>query len=715
MIRICLRYFFLIAILSLFQEELSAQEYLRWPRKFRAGDECYHFFLDEWREAVVTALKGSKVEVEFTFADMSQREVADCRDLRFRWEIRALHGKRVWKDDSGQFTVEAVPVGFNFDTNEITLHRLDNDLEINVGIDKLGKADREFVAKLKGVAAQRPSELTEVVEFEFEKGQSMKAWGNSDETAEKVSPDPPATTVTLPMAGASFPRLDFHETIVRIIGVGGPEGWMAVGTRTTFEDKPGRILWLSMTGKKLVRQHVLPATEMLLAVEPPARMALTSSRERMQADDENTLTLWASDPSRDVPTPVVRWKSNDAGARTSDKYYAEIVSDDRVFHRWRRAGYVMWDIGKRKSVFQVGQESFFEADPVISPGRKWIALPEDQRVRVLNAETGDTVAVLPIEGNTSGVGFDPTGSRLFACSSEQIVIWSLGTSNPPRVLPSSRAVSPFGATIQPIDDSYLFIGRSDGRSWVLYDMAREIPVWEYAVSFATQSTASNETRRDGTINVVDNKLCYSVGSPNDPNFIIGAVDLPGEGVMETLKRVNYENVYVMGAGARVKIEVDCGQYDSRIESSLTSLAERNGWVLDSPAEYTLKARMYVGETQTATYQSPDGRESQSLSITPKISEFQLLDTKGKVIWSNATSSGGLPPVIFVRNGSIQDRIASNQAENPGFFDDLNVPAKFRNPAYDNGFGTTTAGIRGLVVTDVRLPPGSEEAHVEKEN
>ncbi|MEZ6096091.1 MAG: SHD1 domain-containing protein [Pirellulaceae bacterium] len=675
----------MFALSVLFAVSVKAQT-MSWNRQFEIGDDCFVYHFNQWKPAVIADVDGKKFLVEMEFAGSTQQGVFTGKELRFPWEEYALCGKKTWEDSSGQFTIDAVPVGVDIVANTIKLHNVETDDEIDVPIDRLCDKDQKLVSKLIDQAAKAAPAVLPMEEFTDSTGYRFSDWSAPVENLYSISPDPAPYVVSLPMAGVGIPRTDFFEKINRIIPIGGDDGWVAIGTKGEFGRSPSRLIWASLKKRKIMREHAMPSTEVLLAVEPRSQLVLTFSDSRDKA-----LTLWKSEPDQKIPQAMIRWRS-ESGSTRIDDWFGEIISDTVVLHRWGTASYVAWDIEKKETVYKFDQESFFNADPKLSPGKKWIALPEDDRVRILSAATGDTVAVLNTNGRGSGIGFNDAGDKMYVVTDREVSIWELGSTTPPIRIPAFQVGSPFGSSVECLNDRYLFI---DGD--VLFDLQLEMPVWRYWNMAEMESTEIMNQRRDGAISVADGKLCYSAFHFWADSLVVGAVNFPGNGVYEAIDSVDLEKLFVLQTGDRVNVQIQCGQYDSIVNAAIANAMEKVNWTYDPNSKFTIHAKMYRGATQSAVYHTTGGG-SQTVSTTPYVSSIEIKDDNDRVIWSSQTASGGLPPVVFVRgNETIQSRVGRFQQENPEFFNSIVFPDRIKDPQYSRGFGTSEISLQGIRV------------------
>ena len=664
-------------------------------RKFKVGDEIEYRFALSWRPGHVIAINQDHIDIEYKWGGSLHRKDVRPENLRFAWEAKALTPMRFWNSESKKFRVRAAAIKIDEDANSIRLHKVDGT-EVDVPIDKLSRRDQIFLHQLTRGRREQPraAGLPEITEFKIKDSWLESAWGSATDLA-TVPPDPPPSYATVPMAGVGFARSYFHESLVYVQPIGGSEGWMIAASINASKRKLARILWVSLASGQVKKVHWIPPGEYVVAVHPQSRQVLTFNGSNKQ---QPTLTVWDVNPRAETAIPTIRWISAGRdGSATWWGSWADFVSPNRVIHEVKSKHFVVWDIVDQREVFRIDQESFFGARPTLSPGKRLLALPEDKRVRIIEAATGETLAVLPIEGGRSaGVGFSADGTRLAVLTRSQLAVWELGTSNNPRRLRADTIGTPFAAHVEWVDDSTLLIDRK-----ILYDMNRELPIWQY--KNATFEVAS-ESFGKRLISVLDGNLCYAVTTSRvrQSGFIVGAVDLPGPKVEQTASEMSEDSLWVIHRGTPVKLEVDCGEHNEMVEAALTKEILNNGWLLDPAADTVVKAKMGRGDRQTVKYKPMDGfgrqgtnRRTQTATITPYYSTL-LVQFEGATAWRQGTGSG-LPPVMYLKKGeSAQQKANQLQRSYPEFFETIDIPERLFNPKLKKGFGSSTIGRFGLV-------------------
>lgn len=653
-------------------------------RRFKVEEEVQFQHLGGWKPAVVIQVEGKRVAIEYEFAGRSHRKVLAATELRYPWEERAITPMRSWSDQEKKFKVRAAGVAMTQTT--ITLLKQDDGQEVTVPIEKLSDTDKAYLKKRISALGPSIAQLPEQASFTTQSsiGQQI-AWNNASDLSE-IAPDGLPSYASIPMAGVAFPRADFFENLVFLDPIGGSAGWLAVGT--LGREKPSRIMWASLAEGKIKRMHLVPEGERLVAVHAPSRQMLTLEK------DSSRLTLWETDPKVVVPTGKKSWISKADGSSGSGwDIWAEIVASNRVIHRWGRNQYVVWDTDAENEAFRLEQESFFHADLALSPGQKYIVLPEDKRVRILDSSSGTTLASLPVEGGSAaGVGISQDGQKLAVLTRSQLAVWQFGSNEQPKRYRADSVGTPFTATVEWIDDNSLLIDRK-----TLFDLRYELPVWSYEPKVFEVKRDSFGSR---TQTVFGDKLCYAVEfRGSNSGFVVGAVDLPGPMVREALEDLDPESLFILRRGARVNIRTECGEFDNQVRRSLEKQIEDNGWVYDASSTTMLYAKMGRGDAQTVTYRlSGGGSGTETVTAQPYFSKLELL-YGGEIAWSSTGGSGGLPSVVFVTDGgSIQSEINKNAHANPEHYERTDIPEDIYDPNKKNGIGVSTISAQGLTPT-----------------
>lgn len=686
---LCRAFIYLLIGLVVLASEVHAQKLPGRPIELRpkVGELIEVKFLGKWLEATVTAVARNRVQVSYEWVNRERIKEFDLAETRYPWQGRAITPAYLWKDSSGEHTIRAAAVDVDSAAQTVTLYRLDDGREITLPISRLGSIEQKRISVILKSENTRAVPLPPVQVFGS--ASTPSGFGAVEADLAGVEPDPPKIPVAVPMGGAGFAKLGFHEDLVGVFPIGSSKGWMLGATVPGLSAKdgvPARLIWATLSDSRVAAQHALDANQMAIAVHPASQQVLTVA----QTDDRTpTLTVYRSSPKLPKADPVVRWES---GKKVVfNETWGDFIDAKRVLHRTGRNEYTAYDFVSKRAVYRVYQESFFKAVPVLSPGRRYLALPEDKRVRILSSVDGRTVADLPIEGgSSSGVAFDAAGEKLAVLTRNQLAVWTLGETGPPLKYRSDSVGSPFAQSLAWVDEDGLLIGGK-----VLYSLGRELAIWNFSpTNFDVVSTAFNRK----TVSIANGRLAYAVKlrSGSDSGFVVGAVELPGPLVRETVDAISTEDLYVLRPGGTIAIDVQCGVHNSEVQAALVGKARANGWSVSGTASLKMVAKMGRHPQQSVTYRQIGGSETQTVTSQPYYSQLQIQQGESTV-WSSGTSSGGLSPVVMVQDGeSLAAKARNNEQPDSAFFGRVTIPAKVFDTRFKNGFGSSAYGKSGLV-------------------
>jgi len=690
------RYLCVLATLLAFA---SLSPALALAQTYKQGDEIEVFHFKEWVPGVVISTNPrGQVMAEYTWGNggHTRRDTFSPQEVRFAYESGALARGRTWADPSGKFKVKAAILGIE---GEVVRLRKQDMTELNVPIAKLSDTDKAFLKKMeKQLGPIAPKEV-EIEQFEEPLAYGAQAWLQESRVA--LSPDPLPSSIKLKQGGIVIPMANFWDRLGNVVTYGGPDaGLLAVVVDgQTGGSNPSRLVWASLSKQKVIGYQSLPTGEDVLDYHEASRRLLTCS----QADggrsifSDMTLTLWDVGPADKQPKAVVRWR---VGAKGYDGNWARLIDGDTVLHRRERQEYVVWDAKGKQLRYVLPQESFFSAGAVLSGGRRYLVLPEDKRVRILEAASGKLICSLPAPSGSSAVAVSPDGTKLAVLDRNKITVWDLTSADAaPEVHPAESIGTPFSADLAWVSADTVAV--SDHFSnLVLFSLKMKMPLWNYQFDMNAVREWPGQRLRE----ILDGHLVYvaSVGwKGSNQSLAVGAVSLPGPKVNEVAAATPRQSLLIMQRGAEVSLNVTAGDHQAEVEAALAKQIEQNGWVLRPGAANVLTAEMKQGETQNITYTRGDGA-TQSVSITPYISSLRLKVGDADA-WQSSTQSGA-PSIIHLRDGETAQGEADKwNRPNPQFFSSVSIPESILDPKRKNGLGTTYVTNRGLIPKPPQAP------------
>lgn len=674
---------------------------------YKEGEEIEVFFLNEWLPAkVVEVNKQGLVQARFQFANALKVEVFKPEAVRAKYESGAIWRGRMWSDASGSFKIKAALLAVLPD--RVKLRKTDGQ-EIEVPIAKLSEADQKFLQKLRAEAGGgSPIAIApKIEEFDLTYNAfaeqpppqvSIETGRKASSSGFRLDPDPLRSSMKLTQAGAGIPQANFFDNLGSVIPLGGPDGWMMVGVedmRGKQAEAPTRIYWASLAKSQFKTMHSFPSGLTLLDYHVGSKKLLTFAvlEGKKAFEEEPLLTVWSVQPNSPEPTGVLSWKAKlgDGNLRGHASPWARFVSESLVVQRDNDHRVIAWDIQDKRIAWTSVQQSFFAPEPLMSHGGKYLFLPEDQRLRILNPTTGATLGTVETASSCSGVALHPDGRRLAILANQTLLIVDLMGELPIREIDASTVGSPFATKMEWVNDDLLALP-GQGRGFVLYSIQHQLPVWTYEFD---SNVYRAESRSGRARSIVDGYLCYAAALDGvQQGYVVGAVKLPEQAVLNSLTKVDRKDYMLTGEGTRVRLEA-AGDQASAILKGLKKQVAENQWVESPTAEFVLQGEIKQLPAQSTEYTNTMTREVQTVSHSPIVSSMSL-KRGSEVVWQSASSSG-IPPMVMLREGqSLQSEADKWQRPDIEFFDRQDVPQEVMDPKKRGGIGASDVTLKGLV-------------------
>lgn len=660
---------------------------------YKAGEEVAVMFLGAWRPGIVLEANSKGVGVEFEFPTGKQQRVFPRNEVMYRFEVDAIYRVREWSDASGKFKIRAALMEMG-DT-KVRLRKPDlSELEIEVG--KLSDTDKAFLADLQKKMKKNRIVLPVGLPESFNESSGVFDASGVGANRNALEPDPLPAFLKLKSGGVVFPRQHDADRLGTLLALGGTDRYLLAAIVSERKDAniSTKIVWASLEQKKVVREHQLPAGEIVLDYHAPSHRLLTYWSDRLgSAGSRAALTVWEVLPADEEPKKVVRWFSSVTDNRGLQELWARFTDKNTVVEKADRQAFVAWDLERKEIRYRVSQESFFAAQPVLSPGRKQLVMPEDSRVRIYDAVTGKLVSTIPTGEHAAGVAVSEDGTQLAVLQRNSLAVWNLVSDDAaPQVYQAEAVGTPFTASLAWVDAEHIMVSAAF-RDLVLFSLKTRIALWSYQFDFRTIS----ETWAHRVKDIVNGHLVYAaqVDDSGKTFMVVGAVALPGPQTYAKEDSLDRDSLLLVKQGSAVRVEVNAGNDSVAIGKRLEQKLYANGWKIDGNAKITVKAEMKIGEEQTTTYRSSFGGGEQTVRIRPHISAIAI-EVDGKIAWQAGTANGP-PLVMFLQEGQTAQSEADKwNRPNPGFFESAEIPKEILDPKFSRGLGSTDVTVRGLI-------------------
>ncbi|TWU54455.1 hypothetical protein Poly51_31740 [Rubripirellula tenax] len=715
---------------------------------FEPGEEVEVYYLSKWRPArVLNTDRRKGIYCQYTFISLKEGWFG-VNAVRREYEKDALAHARVWKAGEGEFSVIAAPIRVT--ATELTL-RTELGKEITVPLERLSTVDQAFAKKLGAVAPTAPgAHRGSVVEMDLSTATEIAESGS---VSASIAADPLRTSMQLAEGGAAFEVGNFFDKVGAIIPLGGSDQWLLASLENTFssvKDKmPTRLMWVSIRKAQMTQMHPLPPAIQLKDYHAPSQMALTYDA----GTDKPILTLWKSSPSMPQAEQKISWYGSDVASKahygSGDGSWARFASDRVVIFRDSQRRLVAWNAAERKAIWTATQQSAQAPTPELSPGRRYLLIPESGSLRIVDPIAGTELSTVKCEGEIRSLAIADDGKHVLILLDSSLLAVDITGQSEQRSVDVGFMDLPTTTTVHWLDSDVVCLSTT-GNEMLLFSLERGIPLWRYEFDdgVSTRSVGDDRVRR-----TVDGHLIYAASAQSrvergihagrtKTGVGVGAVRLPGDDAAGYVKYLKRDELIVFDRGDSVRIDVQAIENSDQIQTALVDQAERNGWTIDNASKNVLSAKLKRGPSQTVRYQfgsspmsgfggpsgmrppgfgprpgfgpppgfgrppgfggsSPYGGQPetpaapvQSASVQPYLSTIELT-IDGQPAWRGRSSSG-VPPVVRIAEGeSLQRKVDEAQAPDIGFFSTVNVPESIINPEFRTGLGVSLITNQGL--------------------
>lgn len=579
--------------------------------KFRQGEEVEVHYLGKWRAGRVLSTDPRRgVYCQYTFVSSGERWFA-VKDVRRSYEQGAISRARLWQDSEGKFSVVAALMAADETTATLQTEELKT---IKVPVERLSSGDRAFlkwIARenrgLTGVGAHR----SEVETFDFSAAVDVDV-AASQAGSPAIAADPIRSSLQVAEGGTAFEVGNTYDQIGAIIPLGGPDQWLLASLEnkkpSEHEKLPTRLMWISIKKSKLTRMHPLPPGLQLKDYHAPSKLALTYDPH----SDKPILSLWKTQPGVRQAEAVLSWYGSEHASKTNDgrgdESWARFASDRLVIFRDRSRNLTAWDFRDKKAVWTTLQETAQAPTPELSPGRRYLLIPEATSLRVMDPLAGRELASFPLDGEIKSLAMADDGRHVLLLLDSTLVAVDLTGATQRRVIDVGFMDLPPSTTVKWLDQDVVCLSTTNAEM-LLFSLDRGIPLWRYEFD----TTASYRSIGDDRVRrTVDSHLVYAASAERriekglkrgqiQRGIGVGAVKLPGEDASGYVKYLKRDELIVFDRGETIRIEVDAIQDEDAIRQALTEQVAANGWRLDETSSHVLAATLQRGPAQTVQY------------------------------------------------------------------------------------------------------------------
>ena len=628
--------------------------------------------------------------------------------VRREYESGAIWRGRLWTDTSGKFRVQAALLDIQPD--KVSL-RTSEGKELDVEIAKLSEADQKFLRKIREqqgggsvlAIAPKPEKFAAGEHHAPPSLAGAAQWPTDRVVASsgfRLEPDALSASLKLMAAGVPFAQGASGDYLGSVIPLGGTDAWLLVGVENPFASTHGtpmRVLWASLTKKSVKSVQSFPAGESIVDYHAPSQQLLTYALKGGQDtpfSDEPVLTVWTTQPAAKEAQGTIAWKARlgDGDRIGHAGPWARFASANVVLQRDEDHRVIAWDIAAKQANWVTPQESFFAPEPLLSYNGKYLFLPEDQSVRILNPITGAELGRVTTQYSCSSVALHPDGKTLAVLTNNRLLLVDLTGATPVADIDANTVATSLATQMEWVNDDMLAVWNSP-RGFVLFSIKHQLPIWSYEFD---SSVYQADSRSGRTRTIIAGHLAYAATVwGTQQGFIVGAVPLPEEKVLSALATVDRKSYILTGPGTRMRTYVEAIASPDAIRTAVAKQLADNQWVEDPNAEFALVAKLYRGSTQSVQYESMQSGQTFSVTATPYISSCEIYRGQ-EVVWSSGSSSG-IPPILMLQQGQdVQGAVKQWEAADVDFFQRVDIPQEVLDPAKKGGLGISDVTSRGLI-------------------
>jgi hypothetical protein len=418
----------------------------------------------------------------------------------------AVEPNRIWVDADGLFSVDArlIEIG----EQKLVLLRPSGE-RVSIAIDKLSERDKEYLDEVqqRAVATDqslrsgspktqkfRPLPVLDLPPADqvATDGSGLSWHGRArTKSQSKLSnalvPDPSPWVLAVPEARISVHKIDSNDSCSRPIPIvtASASGKRRVtiamsvssGVQFSGQNRPNQLLRFNVETRKaevafkshktirLIDHHLASGRSLLLvgfdSLGKGGELAVGSGwNRRFKLSHLRKLST-----NESGATPHLRW------ARWIDEEHFVAVIDQTLG---------LWNIISGDQVYGIDGIDH-RAEPALSGGRRFLAIPYEGEVQLIAATTGQALGRIQIEKQVPGVSFSPQADKLAIVTSRRLQTWDLPTAAQSSDIKSHRNLG----TGYPIwIDSDLIMSSSG----VLLSVFRKLPIWRYDIA-ATETAA----------------------------------------------------------------------------------------------------------------------------------------------------------------------------------------------------------------------------------
>ena len=618
-------------------------------------------------------------------------------------------GFRKWKDDTGQFEIEAELVKIEGDA--VRLKRRDGRT-VTVPIDRLCEADRKIIERLQSDDDDEEEDNGDAEDTEFLDQLPLKdaqcdrvqnVFFGSDVEPKNLQPDGCDLADNLTRRPVTLPPKEhvFDRAKGLYIASLAPHKIMLPYMRSSQHDQPTRIVVCDLSKKTRKACPIKFPVEVLGLAFGPSGDTVLSCPNRFGFGKKARADLWKIEDNKlKHQFGWEPYRGRGHGGPGDDVEWAAFVDNEHVLTCSGSETLVLWKLPEIEAVYSV--QLISNSRPVLSPGHKQLAVLTEMGLAVLDAKTGEVL------GNYRGADkrgillFRPDGKRIALLAPKRLMVWDLNNQVAYRdiglQIPTDRAT----AIAWPAKNYILVENR------YLVDLEKYAVLWEYQ---GVENAAS-----------IGRQFWFLCSDRENPSLIpqslphlaakSAASQLDGARGLEPGRKISLE----------INVSAPSGQIDKIRSTFKQQLADR-GFELEAGRRIKLVISTKLGKSQKVDYVETDGRfgpmpmpmrggpfgrhqgKTTTVNFREQISEVAIV-IRGETAWQCSYTVSAPNHIAREEGQSVPQLVRSFEKPNLDFFTTVQIPAYVALPRDDVALGASKISSQGLRPAKVqsRKPP-----------
>ncbi len=310
------------------------------------------------------------------------------------------------------------------------------------------------------------------------------------------------------------------------------------------------------------------------------------------------------------------------------------------------------------------------AEPAISPDRKWLAFCNGDSLCLLDIDSREIVAKRATPAKLGGprLAFSPSGKRIACVTNDGAWCWNTESGELVTEIPSNGAR--FGHGIGFPSEQYLFVGNS-----VMLDVDNQMQIWAYNGSEATQ--------------IVGEVTYMTITDGNRPGLLMNG-KLPHPAALEMVAKAKTDpDLFVFKEGSSVALDLsaisDQAARDKATKAITGELTKIKCKVIPN-SSLVFRAKVTGPTARQITYRSfgfGGGGGSGTYTVQEWISTLELV-YDGKVVWSRGGGSN-VPFTLNLKQGeTMESHLRSHEKPSYYIFENPTLPKLIQKPVSVKG-------------------------------